>query len=1275
MVKEIRQNGGSARGKVLRLESPEEWLISKVSALSGIPRDEIEITRPFRYYGLSSGDVVSIVRDLSVWLDEDLSSTLGFDYPNIQQLAEYLSDENTESASRQAASSGQYNSLSESAGSKYSFHNDIHEDLIGDSIAVVGMACRFPGGCNTPEEFWDFLKNRGDGISEVSPERWDMQKFFSNDPDAPGKMYTRWGGFINDIDKFDASFFGISPREARGMDVQQRLVLELSWEALENAGEISDSLVGSQTGVFIGISGSDYGRRLFEDPTRLDLYSGTGSSTSIAANRVSYALGLRGPSFAVDTACSSSLVSVHLACQSLLSGECSMALAGGVNMILSPEMTIIFSKANLMSPDGRCKTFDASANGYVRSEGCGMVVLKRLSDAVRDRNNILCVIRGTYVNQDGWSNGLTVPNGVAQQELLRGALAKACLKPAEVQYVETHGTGTVIGDPIEVRSLGEVMREGRTEDNPLMLGSVKTNIGHLEQAAGIAGLIKVILSLKNGEIPPHLHFKEINPQISLQHIPAVIPADGCPWPRGKQRRIAGVSGFSFGGVNAHVIVEEAPDVHRKENEIDRPCHIMSLSANSDKALKELAGRYIYFIGKNHDVRFGDMCFTANTGRAHLPYRLAVVAGLVEEAGKRLESFLAGEDKHGIATGRARSSGRPRVAFLFTGQGSQYVNMGKDLYYTQPVFRKALNQCDEILAGYMNRPLKSVLFAGSDNPSIVDQTQYTQPALFALEYALASLWISWGANPSAVMGHSVGEYVAACIAGVFSLEDGLKLIAARARLMQALPAGGSMAAVFAPEEKIIGVVEPYSGEVSIAALNGENTVISGVRESVEKILGDLEAEGIKSVPLAVSHAFHSPLMDPMLADFERIALEVDYHSPRIPLVSNVTGRMAEGGLVCGARYWCDHIRKPVRFSESIRSLHEEGYSLFLEVGPAPVLSGMGSRCIPGQNATWLPSMKRGQGDCETMLKSLAKLYVHGVPIDWNSFDADFVRHRMSLPVYPFERQSFWFEDGGGDTRPAGAAREKDKAPFHPSFGVRVHTPHKEVLYEYRCGVNSPFLDHHRVHGFAVLPGAAFISMVIARAGEWYPEGAFRITGVEIKEPLYVPEDSEALIQLMITPGEGAAMEFQYFSMTRDEEGEAVRWKEHAAGKIAVEENNVAVESRRQTPVEEIRSRCGEEIPGDHFYKSVYDSGLQLGPHFSWMETVWRGDGVALARIRAPLKGEEFPGKMIHPGIIDSGAQLIFALVPPGEGMTSCFWGMIHSLFISPPKAPYGVISGW
>ncbi|MEY2832541.1 MAG: hypothetical protein RLZZ574_1799, partial [Cyanobacteriota bacterium] len=822
-----------------------------------------------------------------------------------------------------------------------------------ENIAIIGVGCRFPRAENL-ESFWHLLRNGVDAISEVPSDRWDANSFYAPEASTPGKMNTRWGGFLKQVDCFDAGFFGIAPREVERMDPQQRLFLEVAWEAIENAGLAPDKLAGSQTAVYVGIASINYDQLTFKgasDVSQISAYDGIGSTLSLTASRLSYLLDLKGPSMAIETACSSSLVAVHCACQSLQRGESNLCVVGGVNMTLSPELNIVFSQAQMMAADGRCKTFDASADGYVRGEGCGAVILKRLSDAQKDEDNIMALIRGSAVNQDGLSNGITAPNGPSQQAVIRQALENANVAPADISYVETHGTGTRLGDPIEVRSLKEVLMQGREPDRPCWIGSVKTNIGHLEAAAGIAGLIKVVLSLQHQEIPPHLHLKQLNPYIRLNNTPLSIPTELKKWSVKEGSRLAGVSSFGFGGTNAHIILEEAslktPNLEKKKLS-ERPLHLFTLSAKSEKALKELAQSYESFLISNREVSVANVCFTANTGRSHFAHRLVTMVESTVQLRDRLGAFAAGKETSGLISGQVQD--RQKIAFFFTGQGSQYLNMGKQLYQTQPVFRETIDHCAEILQPYLEKPLLEVIYPGSSpESSIIDDTAYTQPVLFALEYSLFKLWQSWGIEPSAVMGHSVGEYVAACIAGVFSLEDGLRLTAARGRLMQSLPQEGEMVAVLTSENHVLQIIKPYLSKIAIAAVNGSrSTVISGDRQCIRSVVASLKAEGVKTKTLKVSHAFHSPLMKPILNEFEQIAKTISYSPPQVNLISNLTGETVSTEIAT-PDYWCHHILQPVKFADSMKTLVSQNYRVLVEIGAKPTLLGMGRLCLPEEEA--------------------------------------------------------------------------------------------------------------------------------------------------------------------------------------------------------------------------------------------------------------------------------------------------------------------------------------
>ncbi len=767
-----------------------------------------------------------------------------------------------------------------------------------EPIAVVGVGCRFPGGVVNGESFWELLREGRDAVQRVPADRWDADAYYDPDPDQPGKSVTRQGGFLDQVDGFDARFFEIAPREAASMDPQQRIALEVAWETLENAGYAPADLRGTKTGVFLGIASSDYSQLHLQasDPELLGAHYASGVAHSIASGRISYVLGLEGPSVSLDTACSSSLVAVHLACQSLRTGDCRLALAGGVNVMLMPETTSLLSRVRMLSPNGQCRAFDASADGFVRGEGCGFVALKTLAQAQADGDRVLAVIRGTAINQDGASSSLTAPNGPAQESLMRQALANADVLPGQVSYVEAHGTGTALGDPIELQALGAVYGASRPEDRPLMVGSLKTNIGHLEAAAGIAGVIKTVLALQHGQIPPHLHFTQPTPHVRWDRLRLAVPQRLMEWETGlgaaqatgaNNRRIAAVSSFGFSGTNAHVVIEEASPAEMVRRENGWPVQILTVSAKSGTAVQRLAGQYREYLGQSPDAELRDLCFTANTGRSHFQHRACFVARDAAEMKEQLAEFA------GAATGKITERGR--VCFLYTGQGSQYAGMGRELYAGSSVFRAALERCAAAWKEATGESLIDVLYPEMGEASRMTEARCAQPALFSFEYALSELWRSWGVAPGVVLGHSLGEYVAAVVSGIFSVEDGLRLVCARARLMDGLAArggSGAMRSIMASAERVARELAGYEAEVAIAAVNGpESVVISGVAATVARVAEKLEGEGVRTRALEVTHGFHSPLLEPILEEFEQSAREVKYHAPKIRIISNVTGRAA------------------------------------------------------------------------------------------------------------------------------------------------------------------------------------------------------------------------------------------------------------------------------------------------------------------------------------------------------------------------------------------------
>lgn len=1094
-----------------------------------------------------------------------------------------------------------------------------------EPIAIIGMGCRFPGGDN-PDNFWQTLQNGVDTTTEHPTERWNIEPYYDPTPGLPGKIYVRRGAYINNIDQFDPNFFGISPHEAENMDPQQRLVLEVTWEALENANIPPDQLQGSRTGAYIGVSNTDY-FLLAANKIGFDQYLGLGVDPSILAGRLSYILGLQGPSMTIATVCSSSLVSIHLGCNALNAKECDIALAGGVHLNLAPQSTMYVSMVQALASDGRCKTFDESADGYGRGEGCGMIVMKRLSTALADGDNIYAVICGSAVNHDGPSAGLTAPNGPAQEKVLHQALNVAGVSPTAINYIEAHGTGTPLGDPIEVGALNRVMCKGRTQNNPLIIGSVKTNIGHLEAAGGVAGLIKIVLSLQHKEIPPHLHFNQPNKHIDWDELPIVVPTVSRPW--SNEERLAGISAFGMSGTNAHIIVGEAPTSEQAPVTIERSRHLFTLSAKTPEALTALAKRYTQHLIAHPSLSLGDVCFTANIGRTHHNYRLSVVAKSSAELSQKLSDFSEGST-NGVLQGKLSSNwNKPKIAFLFTGQGSQYVNMGKELYNTQPTFRNAFDRCNEILRSYLEYSLFDILYQQESN---IDNTVYAQPAIFAIEYSLAELWKSWGIEPSIVMGHSVGEYVAACVAGVFSLEDGLKLISARGKLMGALPQDGAMFAIAADEKQVAMAIKPYSNQVSIAAVNGpQNVVISGQSSAIQIIIAKLQHDGIKTTQLSVSHAFHSPLMDPMLENFKQTASMVNYAPPRIKIVSNLTGNLVTTEITT-SEYWCEHVRQTVKFALGMNTLYQQGIKYFVELGPKPTLLGMAQQCLESVTdniSTFhlLPSLRSNQSDWQTLLTSLGTLYVHGAKVDWSGFDHDYIRHKVTLPTYPFQRQRYWLTH---------SERGFNTPQLSPLIDHMVRSPLlSEILFEASFSLQlRPFLTDHQIYDRVVVPAAAYISFVLSAVELAFGTQACQLEDIVFPEPMVISEDHTRTVQLVFIPDESTMLDdseenklfsFKLISFTDKDK------KVHATGQLSLLYDQSI---QRNVSIQEWQNACQHAISGQEFYAEKGD--LYRGPSFRWIDSCWYGEKAqSLGFMRQP----EGVVWAVHPGLIDSCFQLV------------------------------------
>ncbi|WP_258382597.1 type I polyketide synthase [Streptomyces sp. NTH33] len=1095
-----------------------------------------------------------------------------------------------------------------------------------EPIAIVGMAGRFPGARNA-EELWDLLIDGRDGVTRVPPGRWDPDAL------APGTVTTDQGGFLDDIDRFDAGFFSVPAREAENLDPQQRTLLESAWHAMEDGGIDPRSLRNSRTGVFVGISYGDYARLLAADgPDAVDAYYSTGTALNAAAGRIAYTLGLNGPAVAVDTACSSSLVALHLAVGSLRSGESDAVLAGGVNVMLDPASWAAVSQAHMLSPDGRCRTFSADANGFVRSEGCGVVVLKRHGDARRDGDRVLAVIRGSAVNQDGASSGLTVPSGLAQETMLRTALAQAGVEGGDVSYLEAHGTGTALGDPVELAAAWRVLGPGRKPGRPLHVGSVKSNIGHCESAAGMAALFKTVLALRHDVIPANLHFTEPNPHVDWSGMNMRVVDTATVWRRGDGPRVAGVSGFGFTGTNAHLVVADAPEevpvtAPAPQEPPSRPVtRLIPLSAPDPDGLDRLSAAWAVRLGDAADEELDALAAQAGAGRAHFRYRRALLGTTAEQLAEQL-SAPAGS-----------AAGAPRIAFLFSGQGSQYFGMGRELYESEPVFRETFDACDRVLAPALGARLADLLYYGDDRDA-VNETWVTQPALVTLELSLAALWEARGVRPAVVMGHSVGEISAAITAGVMDLSTGLELIAHRARLMQGTERG-AMLAVVATEEQVTEWTA--ATDLDVAAVNGpRSVVVSGSVDAVEALAARLKEDGVRARRLGVSHAFHSRLLEPALAEFDEVLAPLAFREPTLSIVSNVTGRLAGTGEY-DAAYWRRHARLPVRFHDGARSLAGLGIDICLEIGPDRTLANLvaGAELYPAP-AT-VSSLRRGTGDGAALLAATKALYLGGQDIDWSRTSPRRAAAGTPAPRYPFARTRHWTAAGGGA---APAVRRPD--PQAPAWGSPLRSPALggRVWTTVRSTEYPAHLTDHRLFGVVSVPGASQTATVLSALGS----GGAPVVLEDLHFPraLVLRDGEHYDLQIVEETHEGRSRGISVHSLLDPERG---RWQQHLAARIGEPPGPAAVDARRAAPPDPASFAAGADrhLTGDAFYAHLRALGYHLGPSFRWIGEAWIRGQEALIRFVEPAEMNESPdGWEIHPGLLDSCLQSAVAFAITGD----------------------------